>query len=214
MAVFKAYDVRGIYPEELNEELAYKVGRAFVKFVKVKEVVVGRDARISSDSLFEALTKGITDEGANVINIGMVTTPMLYFGIANYGHESGIMITASHNPKQFNGFKLCKANAVPISGDTGIKDIQRTVEENNFGEIRSKGGIVKKDVYADYEKHVLNFLPESVKKGTGKQVKIVIDCSNGASGPIIKQVFSKINCDATILFTEPDGNFPNHEANP
>lgn len=216
MSIFKAYDIRGVYPSELNEESAYRIGRAFVKFLKVKEVVVGRDMRLSSDSLFEALSRGITDEGANVIDIGMVTTPMLYFGIANYGHESGIMITASHNPKQFNGFKLCRENAIPMSGETGIKDIQRLVEENEFGGIKSKGGIAKKDIYADYEKQILGFLPGIIKNEDPdtKIVKVVIDCSNGASGPIMKQVFAKIPCEYHILYEKPDGNFPNHEANP
>ncbi len=105
MGIFKAYDVRGIYPEQLNEEIAYKIGRAFVEFLKCKNVVIGRDMRLSSDSLFKAITDGITDQGADVIDIGLSTTPMFYFAVANSGFESGIMITASHNPKQWNGLK-------------------------------------------------------------------------------------------------------------
>ena len=209
MSIFKAYDIRGIYPEQLNEEIAYKIGRAFVEFLKCKNVVVGRDMRISSDSLFDALTNGITDQGADVIDIGLSTTPMLYFTVANYGFDSGLMVTASHNPKEYNGLKFTREKAIPIGEDTGIKEIEKLVEKNDF-EKYEKGRIIKKDILEDYVDFVLSFV--DVKKI--KPLKVVMDASNGMAGMIVPKVFEKIGIDIIPMYFELDGSFPNHQSNP
>ncbi|MBW2999543.1 phosphomannomutase/phosphoglucomutase, partial [Candidatus Woesearchaeota archaeon] len=206
MTIFKAYDIRGIYPSELNEETAYKIGRAFVTFMKCKEVVVGRDIRLSSDSLFEALTKGINDQGANVIDVGLTSTPMFYF--AAHNAKAAIMVTASHNPKEYNGFKLCRENSIPIGGDTGIKDIQKLVEKNVFEEAEEKGTITKKDVMEDFVNHNLKFA-----KGI-KKLKIVADFANAMGALTFPKVFEKIDCEFIYLYDELDGTFPNHPADP
>jgi phosphomannomutase len=203
--IFRAYDIRGIYPKEINEETAYKIGRAVVVFLKADKVVIGRDARITSDVLFKAISQGINDQGADVYDIGMSTTPMLYY--ANQNYPAGIMITASHNPKDYNGFKICREQAIPISGDTGIMDIKALVEKNKFPDAKKKGKIVKIDVVNDYLKFVLKFA------GMKTKLKVVVDASNGAAGPTAKQIFDKLNCDYVPMYFEPDGRFPNHEPN-
>jgi len=216
--IFKAYDIRGVYPDDLNEEIAYKIGRAFVKFLGVKEVLVGRDARLSSPSLFESLTRGINEEGADVIDIGLASTPMFYFAASKA--ESGIMITASHNPKQYNGFKMCRENAKPISYDTGIKEIKKLVEgfsnttlynESRVSEssFREKGRIVMRNVLEEFINFNLKFLK------TDKKFKIVVDAGNGMGGFTFPKIFEKINNVEFIpLYCNVDFNFPNHEANP
>jgi phosphomannomutase len=203
--IFKAYDVRGIYPTDLNEEIAYKIGRAFVTFLKIKEVVVGRDGRLSSPQLFEALVKGITDQGANVIDIGLCSTPMFYFGASN--SEASIMVTASHNPKEYNGFKFCRENVIPISGDTGIQDIKGLVEKNEFEEAE-KGTITKKEIMEDYIKHNISFVK------TDKPFKIIVDAGNGMGSYTFPKIFEKLHFKFIPLYCEMDFNFPNHEPNP
>jgi phosphomannomutase len=205
MEIFKSLDIRGIYPNELNEEIAYKIGRAFIALFKVDKVVVGRDARLSSNSLFKALTDGITDQGADVVDLGLCTTPMLYF--AGQKYPASIMITASHNPHQFNGFKLCREKAIPISGETGIKQIKELVMKNKFPDAEKKGEIVQQDFSEEYSKHVLQF------SNMKKRLKVVTDVSNGSSGAITSKVFEKIDCEVIKLNFEPDGHFPNHEPN-
>src|SRR3989344_9528627 len=137
--IYKMYDIRGIYPSQINEENAYKIGRAFVSYLNCKYVAVAKDMRSSSDDLFSALTKGITDQGADVIDVGLCSTPMFYFACAEY--ESGIMVTASHNPKEYNGFKLCRERVIPLSGESGIDKIKILVEKNTFIDPKIKGKI-------------------------------------------------------------------------
>ena len=208
MPIFKAYDVRGLYPKQINKELAYKIGRAFVKFLKVKQVVVGRDCRLGGEELYEGLTDGITDEGADVINVGFCSSPSIYFAINFLKAQSGIMITASHNPKEWNGFKFTKEKAIPISGDTGIKDIERLVKENKFGDVKKKGKITEKKVFDEYIKFLKKF------RKNWKPMKVVIDCGNGMDGPFINEIIKDTKLDVTELYFEPDGNFPNHDPNP
>jgi len=209
MSIFKAYDVRGIYPEQLNEDIAYKIGRAFVEFLKCKNVVIGRDMRLSSGLLFKALAEGITDQGADVIDIGLSTTPMLYFSVANHGFDSGLMVTASHNPKEYNGIKFTREKAIPISDATGIKEIEKLVEKNNFKK-PEKGRIIKKDVLKDYINFVLSF----VNLKNIKPLKVVMDASNGMAGMIAPKIFEKINIEIIPMYFELDGSFPNHQSNP
>ena len=203
--IFKAYDVRGIYPSDLNEEIAYKIGRAFVAFLKIKEVVVGHDGRLSSPQLFKALAKGINDQGADVIDIGLASTPMFYFGAAK--SQSSIMVTASHNPKEYNGFKFCRENAIPISGETGIQDIKGLAEKNEFKEAK-KGKIIKKEIMQDYIQHNLSFVK------TDKKFKIVVDAGNGMGSFTFPKIFEKLPFEFIPLYCEMDFNFPNHEPNP
>jgi phosphomannomutase len=209
--VFKAYDIRGVYPAELDEDTAYRIGRAFVSFLRCKTVVVGQDKRASSPSLFKELTRGITDQGADVVDIGLCDTPYFYSGAAKY--EAGIMVTASHNPAKYNGFKLCRKNAIPISGDTGIEDIRDLVVANKFKEVKVKGRVVKKDIMQDFITHNLKFLNYAAK---GK-LKLVIDTGNGMGGYTFPKVFTKANLkdiEMVPLFFDIDMSFPNHEANP
>ncbi len=206
--IFKAYDIRGVYPEELNENVMYKIGRAFVTFLNCKEVVVGQDMRTSSPALFDALAKGITDQGADVIDIGFASTPYFYFGTNK--HPAGIMVTASHNPAQYNGCKMCRDGTVPISGDTGIMDIKELVIKNEFKDPETKGTIKKKDIMEDFIQHNLKFLEPLDKK-----TKIVIDTGNGMGGYTYPKVFKEANnIEVVPLFFDVDMSFPNHEANP
>jgi len=206
--IFKAYDIRGIYGTELDEDSAYKIGRAFVVFLRCRSVVVGYDMRKSSPKLFKSLSKGITDQGADVIEIGMCTTPMLNFAVANYSFDAGIMISASHNPSEYNAFKLIKKPVLQISSDSGMQDIQNLVEKNNFKEISKKGKILKKDVLEDYIAHITRII------GSVKGTKIIVDYGNGVGSISAKPIFKKLGLYPIELYAEPDGNFPNHPANP
>lgn len=204
MSIFKAYDIRGIYPTELNEDTIYKIGRAFVKFLNCKNVVVARDARHSSPSLHKALVKGITDQGADVVDIGLSSIAMFYFSIANYKLDSGLMVTASHNPKQYNGLKLCREKAIAISEETGIREIEALV--NTDFKKEKKGKVTKKNVLKDYIDYVLKFSKKS-------NLKIVFDFSNAMVALAGTKIFKKI-CNAVYLNEKIDGTFPGHEANP
>ena len=211
MSIFKAYDIRGIYGQDLNEDIFYRIARAYAQFCgftgKAK-VVVARDCRKSSDSLFAAFAKGLVDEGVDVIDIGMASTPMSYFANATLKADGSVMITASHNTKEWNGCKLCKANAVPISGATGIKDIERifagiTPDDPPAG----VGEVTKVDVSAQYAAHVRTFAHMK------RPLHLALDFANGmgiAEAAAFKD--SQITYDA--LFGEFDGDFPNHDANP
>ncbi len=208
MTIFKAYDVRGRYPDEIDEEIAYKIGRAYVELFNPKVVVIGRDMRLSSNALFSALSKGIVDGGSTVMNIGVVSTPMFYFAVNKLNADGGIMITASHNPKEYNGFKFVKDKAIPISFDTGIAEIEKRVKKNNFVSEKGKGKIVEVDLLDSYVDYVLSFADNF------RRLKIVVDCSNGMAGLTVKKVLSKLDLDVVYLYDTLDGSFPNHEANP
>ena len=205
--IYKAYDIRGIYGKDLTEETAYAIGRAFVTFTDCKKVVVARDIRPHSEPLFTALAKGLTEQGANVIDIGYGSTPMSYFANGTLGADASIMITASHNPAEWNGFKLCRAQAVPISGATGIKEIERIVNEGSFApKAATPGTISQADVQEAYRRHVAQFaqLP--------KPVHLAIDFANGMGIWEVKALQGVLTWDG--LYEDPDGRFPNHEANP
>ena len=208
--IFKAYDIRGVYPEELDEDTAYRIGRAFVMFLGCKEVVIGQDMRKSSPSLFEALSKGITDQGADVIDIGYCSTPLFYFGTS--GYNAGIMVTASHNPAKYNGFKMCRDGTMPIGGDSGLQDIKEICIKGNFAEPLRKGRIIKKEIMEEFIRHNLKFLN---KESAGKNLKIVVDTGNGMGGFTFPKVFDRIeNVEIVPLYFDVDMTFPNHEANP
>jgi len=211
MSIFRAYDVRGVYPFELDEELAYKVGRAFVGFLKVKEVVVSMDMRTSSESLKKELIRGITDQGADVISVkGLCSTPKHYFAAWFLKAPASIMVTASHNPGKYNGFKFTREKAIAISGDTGIKDIEKLVLSDSFKDPSKKGKVIVKDVTKDYKKHLLKFMPKKIKP-----LKIVIDAGNGTGGRELELVLDDFKeLELVKMYFEPDGTFPNHESNP
>lgn len=204
--IFRAYDIRGIYPSQLNEDLAYRIGRAFVTFLKVKKVVVGRDARHSSAKLHRALIRGIIDQGARVIDIKLCSTPMFYF--ASRKAQSSIMITASHLPKKYNGFKLCREKAIPISKKDGLKQIQKLVEKNSFKKAR-KGKVIHKNILIAFVRFNLKFF-----KGK-KQLKVVLDAGNGMSGYTLPRIFEQIDALELILqHCNLDFSFPNHIPDP
>lgn len=208
MAIFKAYDIRGIYPEQLSGETAYKIAKAFAAFLNAKKVVVGRDMRISSPVLHKEILKGLTEMGADVVDIGVCSSPMMNFASATIEADGAIMITASHNPKEYNGFKLFRGHAIPISEATGIMDIKKIVEENKFEASEKQGSVEEIDVMEDYVKHVTKFA-ESIKG-----LKIVIDSCNGMSGYTAPKILEKFDVELVHMYPELDGNFPSHECNP
>ena len=211
MSIFKAYDIRGIYGQDLNEDIFYRIARAYAQFCGFTgkgKVVVARDCRTSSDSMFAAFAKGLVDEGVDVLDIGMASTPMSYFANATLKADGSVMITASHNTKEWNGCKLCKANAVPISGATGIKDIEKIFEGISLNEPPAGvGEVTKVDISAQYAEHVKTFAHLK------RPLHLALDFANGmgiAEAAAFKD--SMLTYDA--LYGEYDGNFPNHDANP
>ncbi len=216
--IFKAYDIRGVYPDELNEETAYRVGRAFAELIKkeVKKkqitVAVGQDMRKSSPAIFAAVVKGITEQGVNVADIGLVSTPTFYFGVSYYGYDGGLQVSASHNPGKYNGFKMTRARAVPISGETGIMEIRDMVAGDVIPAKAGIQGLVSKreGVLAEQIKFALTYA--DVKKI--KPFKVVIDTANGMGGSLAEELFKHLPCELVKMYFELDGNFPNHEADP
>lgn len=207
MKPFKAYDVRGTYPDEVNEELAYNVGRAFAVFLNAKKVAVGYDMRESSPALLKSLLEGLTDQGADIANIGMVPTPVLNFAVSHYKFDGGIMISASHNPSNYNAFKLVKYPVLQISSESGMDKIEKLAREKKFPDAE-KGKITEKSVLNDYVSSIAG-------KFRGiKKMKVVADYGNGMGALTAKPVFEKLGIDAVHLYPEPDPKFPHHEANP
>ncbi len=209
-SMFKAYDIRGIYPEQLNEDTICQIGKAFVEFVKPKNVVIGYDIRLSAKSLFEALSQGIMDMGVDVVALGEVSTDMVYFAVPWCGCDSGIMLTASHNPPQYNGMKLVREQSIPISGDTGIYQIRDLATEQKFTQGHKKGDIISKDIYAEYVQHVLSF----INPGVLKPYRIVADAGNGVGGKVVSGIVKDLPVQIIPMNFEPDGRFPNGEPNP
>ena len=208
MGIFKAYDIRGIYGQDLTDDIFYKIARAYAKFAGVRKVVVARDCRTHSEPLFAAFAKGLTDVGADVIDVGRASTPMSYFANASLKADGSVMITASHNTKEWNGCKLCRANAVPISGATGIKDIERMVETGDLGaDAAVKGTITQVDVSAQYAAHVREFAH------LARPVHVAMDFANGM-GIAESAAFAGTDLTYDSLYGEYDGDFPNHDANP
>src|SRR5258707_6717866 len=209
-AIFKAYDVRGIYGEDLTDEIAYRIGRAAAQYLNVPQIAVGRDMRLSSPQLAAALIRGITDQGSDAIDLGMTTTDELYFAVGKFNYPAGVMITASHNPGNYNGMKFCRAQAFPISLDSGLADIRDLALRGNFPEPAAKGQVKTRDVLDDYIAHVLSFIDVSKIK----PLKVVIDAGNGMAGMVVPRVFMHLPCELVPLYFELDGSFPNHPASP
>jgi len=208
--IFKAYDVRGVYPQELNPEIAYKIGRALVVYLKAKQVVVGRDMRISSPALASAIIDGILDQGADVCDIGLVSTDSLYFAVGKSGYDAGVMVTASHNPPEYNGFKLCRQEARPLSMDQGIGEIRDLVLRDQFPDPPSPGTVHSKEILNDFADHVLSLIDTK----SVRPLKVVVDAGNGMAGKVVPAVFGRLPLQVVPLYFELDGRFPNHLANP
>ena len=208
--VFKAYDIRGIYPDELDEELAYRIGRAFALFLRPRQVVVGRDMRVSSPALADAIIRGLLDQGVDVTNVGLVSTDALYFAVGNYRFDGGVMVTASHNPPEYNGFKLCREEAQALSLDTGIAEIRDLVVRGAFPEPERRGTLTERDILDDFAEHVLSFIDTS----SIKPFTIAVDAGNGMGGLIAPKVFGRLPVRIIPLYFELDGRFPNHVPNP
>lgn len=213
-AAFKAYDIRGRVPEELNEELAYRVGRVFAQMYAAEKVVVGRDVRLSSEKLTIALSEGLSDGGCEVMNIGLCGTEMVYFATSHLKADGGIMVTASHNPMDYNGLKLVRKESRPISGDTGLKEIaQRAVEEEWKHEVetgKSKGFIMPRLIMESYIRHLLTY----INRMKLKPLKVVVNAGNGCAGPILDALETWLPLQFIKVNHRPDGNFPNGIPNP
>lgn len=214
--IFKAYDIRGIYPEQLDEDLAYKVGRAYGTFIlkensNAKNIVVGADMRLSSPSLKKELIQGIIDSGLNVIDVGLVSTPTFYFAVGYYGYDGGVQVSASHNPKDYNGFKMVREKSLPISKETGIDEIKNTVLSGCFISSDKKGEvIVKNDVLKNLVKEQL----KGINLDQIKKFKIVIDAANSMGALDMTKLFDTLPADLVKINFDLDGSFPSHEADP
>jgi phosphomannomutase len=209
--LFKSYDVRGIYPSELNDEVSYRIGRCFVPLLGAKRIVVGRDMRPSGEKLYEAFARGATEAGADVSYIGLVSTDALYFAVGKFGFDGGVMITASHNPAQYNGMKFTRAAAEAISLDTGLATIRDQIISGNLPPKAAKPGkITEQSILDDFAEHCLSFIDRTKVK----PFKVAIDAGNGMAGETVPYVFKHLPCEVVPLYFELDGNFPNHPASP
>lgn len=209
--VFGAYDVRGIYPTQLNDEIAYKVARGLVVFLGVDQVMVGCDMRLSSPAIKQSVLRGIRDQGATAIDLGMTTTDELYFAVGKYKAPAGIMITASHNPGTYNGLKMCREEAIPLSDKTGVNAIRDMVLADNFPVPARVGQIVTKDVLSEFIRHVLSF----VNVYRIEKFRIAADAGNGMAGMVLPRVATYLpSCTFLPLYFELDGSFPHHPASP
>jgi phosphomannomutase len=208
MSVFKAYDIRGIYPDEIDEKLGFKIGAALVHLLSAKRLVVGRDMRASAPSVQRAIMDGITSQGCDVIDIGLVSTPMAYFGIGSLDCDGGLSTTASHNPPEYIGAKICREDAKPMSAANGLLDIERMCREQEFPPADRPGTIESVDIRAAYREHI----QRHTRPWPGR--KVVIDTANGMGGLEVPLVLEGTGLDWTGLFLDLDGTFPNHEANP
>ncbi|MBU8891980.1 MAG: phosphomannomutase/phosphoglucomutase [Bacteroidales bacterium] len=205
MKAFKAYDIRGIYNEDFNKDDAYKIGYFLPELLQADNVLVGRDVRISSDEIFEYLAQGIVDSGANVYNIGISTTPMVYYITAKHKFAASVQITASHNSREYNGMKISKSNALPVGFDTGLKELLEMIQTREVVIADKKGKIVDYKVKGEYVEFLKTYVQDY------SDLKMAVDCSNGMAGLLIKKLLGR---KPVYLFEELDGSFPNHEPNP
>jgi phosphomannomutase len=213
-SIFKAYDIRGLYPDALNEDVARQVGRAYVHYLGLSgsRVVVGRDMRLSGEVLEEAFVEGVTEAGADVLDIGLVSTDALYFAVGHLGEPGGAMITASHNPKDYNGLKLCREDAIALSGEEGIYQIRDLITSGNLSEPdeSDSGSVEEGDITVDYAEHCLSFIEAEGLR----PLKIVVDAGNGMAGKMLPPIFEGLPFDYVPMYFELDGSFPNHPPNP
>lgn len=211
MGAFKAYDIRGLYPNEVNEELAYQVGKATATFLQAKDLIVGRDCRTSSKPISDALIKGILETGTNVIDAGLISTPQLYFSLYTSDLDGGLMVTASHNSKEYNGIKICAKGAVPLFKEFGFAELQEIIASGKFKTSSVNGEYITDDLSPLY----VQFFSQRVKP-LSRPFRVAVDVGNGMGGrelAALRKLFPE-NLELDVLFEEMDGEFPNHEANP
>jgi len=209
--IFKAYDVRGLYPGEINEDAARQIGRGFAAYLDAKRIGVSRDMRVSSPTVAAAFIEGARSHGTDVIDYGMCGTDMIYFAVVRDGLDGGAQITASHNPKEYNGIKMVREGAFPLSGDAGIGDIRDMIAANSFPNARGpKGALESRDLLDAYVEKVMSF----IDPGVIKPFNVVLDAGSGMAGVVAPRLFDRLPCKTTRLCFEVDGTFPNHEANP
>jgi len=208
--VFKAYDVRGIYPDQLDEAGAEAIGRAYVEQFEPRRMAVGRDMRLSSPAMQEAFMRGAAAAGAEILDLGLVGTEMVYFAVGSLGLEGGAMVTASHNPKQYTGMKLVRRGALPVGGESGLLDVRERAMSGARHRTRPEGTVAEYDIWPAYVDRVLSF----VDVAAIKPLKVVIDAANGMAGTMLPPVLERLPIDAVRCYFEPDGSFPNHEPNP
>ncbi len=211
-SIFKSYDIRGIVPAQLNDDIAYAVGRAFVEVLDRKNICIGRDMRPSGPGFMDAMSRGAADAGADVTQVGLISTDAIYFAVGSYGFDGGIMITASHNPAQYNGFKFCREEAIAISIETGLAEIRDTAISGGFKpDAARKGTIRQREILEGFADHCLSFIDDV---SAIKPFKIAIDAGNGMAGETVPRVFEKLPCTVVPMYFELDGTFPNHPASP
>ncbi len=209
--IFKAYDVRGVYPGEIDEAGARAIGVAFIAYLRARRIAVGRDMRVSSPALAAAFINGVTSQGADVVDYGMIPTDMLYYAVATDKLEGGAQITASHNPKQYNGLKMVRQEALPLSGEAGISDIRDMIAADRLpAPASTRGEVTTKNVLDAYVDHVMSFIDPSIVK----PFNVVLDAGSGMGGLVAPKLFDRLPCKTTRLCFDIDGTFPNHEANP
>ncbi len=210
LAVFKAYDIRGLYETEVDEDGAYRVGRAYVEHFEPRVIAVGRDMRLSSPTMAAAFIEGAADGGADVRDIGLVGTEMVYFAVVELGLDGGACITASHNPKEYTGMKIVRRGALPVGGDSGLAEIRaRALAE--FGPVEKRGEVRREDVWPGFVEKVLSF----VDLDSIRPLRVVVDAANGMAGTMLPPVLERLpQLEVVRCFFEPDGTFPNHEPNP
>ncbi|MBZ0153319.1 MAG: phosphomannomutase/phosphoglucomutase [Planctomycetes bacterium] len=209
MSIFKAYDIRGTYPDQIDKRIAFRIGAAMVRFLGAKRLVVGRDMRTMAPEIQDAVIDGMLSQGCDVVDIGLASTPMVYYAIGKLPCDGGLAVTASHNPKQYIGFKLCRAEARPMSGDTGIKDIEQLVNQGDPKPADRRGKRDRVDLKADWVRHIAAFA-----KGI-TPMKICVDYANGMGANESPEIFRAIKgLEVVPLYEQLDGTFPNHEANP
>ncbi len=209
--VFKAYDVRGIHPTELDEEGAYAIGRAYVEQFEPRRIAVGRDMRVSSPSMAASLIRGVTDAGTDVLDLGLVGTEMVYFAVGDLELDGGVAVTASHNPKEYTGMKIVRRGALPVGGDSGLLDIRdRAMALGDTSGGQTPGQVQEYDVWPAYVERVLSFVDVSAIK----PLRVVVDAANGMAGAMLPPVLERLPIEAIRYYFEPDGTFPNHEPNP
>lgn len=208
--IFKAYDVRGIYPSEFNEDAAYQIARAFVAYLGASQVAVGHDMRTSGPALTTAILQGIADQGADAIDLGLTSSDELYFAVGKFNYPAGVMITASHNPPEYNGLKMCRAEAIPLGEEDGLRQIRDMIVEDRIPAAPRRGRISSRDVLDEYVEKALGFIDRDALR----PLKVVADAGNGMAGMTLPRVFEQLPCELIPLYFELDGTFPNHPANP
>ena len=208
--VFKAYDVRGIYPTELDEDGAYAIGRAYVEQFEPRKIAVGRDMRLSAPSMAAAVSRGAAEAGCEVLDLGLVGTEMVYFAVGDLGLDGGIAVTASHNPKEYTGLKIVRRGALPVGGDSGLLDVRDRAVSGAWDPTGPVGKVQEHDVWPAFIERVLSF----VDVPAIKPLRVVIDAANGMAGVMLPPVLERLPIEAVRYYFEPDGTFPNHEPNP